>query len=96
MKDGSDLDEMEGFGPFDHAKVDRTAEKRSPYRIGEGQGDIRLYICDFAICDSNIASGVTLRHAIEKSHQGIASRMTRDESLNSCDDAIAKYECDKR
>jgi len=48
---------MNECGLLDLTRADLTAENKSPYRIGEGQGDRRLYICDFAICDSDIASG---------------------------------------
>ena len=42
---------MDGFGPLDHASVDRTAAKKSSYRIGEGQ-----WVCDFTyvICDKQL------------------------------------------
>jgi len=36
---------------------------------------------DFGTCDSNITSGDRIAE-------------TRDEGLNGCDDAIAKYDCD--
>jgi len=44
LKGGSDEIEMDEFRPLDHARADRTAEGRSQYRIGGGQGDRGLYI----------------------------------------------------
>lgn len=66
--------EMDEFGPLDHGMADRMAEERSQYHISEGQWARGLYIyaiCDkrmryrirgdFAICDSDIASGDHIR-----------------------------------
>lgn len=50
---------------MDHARANRTAEKKSQYHISDGEGVRSHYIYDFVICNCDIASGVTLQHDIK-------------------------------